>query len=57
MNKDVLVIIVETRLVGSPTLEKTFEINQYDHEDRRRLARHCWWAMHNNRAVTTYAKK
>lgn len=37
--------------------ESTFYINLYRAEQRQRLAKHCWWAMHNGRAVTTVAKE
>ncbi|WP_300563126.1 hypothetical protein [Companilactobacillus sp.] len=29
-------------------------INQYDAEDRKWLARTAYWAMHNDRIVTSY---
>lgn len=47
-------IKVETRAAGSDQVESSKELNQYDRDDRVWLARHCWWAMHNGRSVTTY---
>jgi hypothetical protein len=33
---------------------QTKSINFYNPSDRKWLATHCWWAMHNHRSVTTY---
>lgn len=35
-------------------IEKTKLIDHNNYHDRRWLAKHCWWAMRNNRMVTTY---
>lgn len=37
-------------------IEKEKEIDQYNAKDRRWLARHCWWAMHNDKGIITFPR-
>lgn len=54
-DKQQLIVRVVTTQGG--VTEDIREINFYDYKSRQWLAKHCWWAMHNNRAVTTQAMK
>lgn len=53
----VVVEIYETNEeLKSRNPQRRFTINLYSHEDRKKLARCSWWAMHNNRIIVTYPR-
>jgi hypothetical protein len=54
-----LLLIVHSFIRGQEATgvpESRFVIDLYDHEGRKKLARHSWWAAHNGRSVLTFAK-
>jgi hypothetical protein len=49
------IVTVVTRNQHNPdAAPEVKNINFYNPSDRKWLATHCWWAMHNHRSVTTY---
>ncbi len=53
MARATFILDVVTRSLANPEEVSRRQVDQYSHEGRAWLAKHCWWAMHEGYSVTT----